>query len=134
MQIESLKERNYVDVIYERENKLVCIYWKKKKMNSAEYRNVFTEVTEFALKNPIEKFLSDITHQGIVSPKDRKWFQEVAVPGAMAAGLKKAAVVYDGNIFKKYYLTNILSSTNKFNLPFKFFGNIEEAKKWLISN
>lgn len=45
-QVESLKKTDFVEVVYERDNKLVCIYWKKATMSSDEYRGVFTAVTD----------------------------------------------------------------------------------------
>jgi hypothetical protein len=54
------------------------------------------------------------------------------VPMAINAGLKRAAVITSGNAFKRYYVNMILSSVAKFNIPFKIFGDEQEAVDFLM--
>ena len=51
------------------------------------------------------------------------------IPKAIEAGLKRVGVVFDGNVFKKYYLNVILAATNKFGLPLKVFTDLETGFK-----
>lgn len=103
------------------------------KCTSDEYRSTFIKLLEIQKENKLTRYLSDITKQHVVSPEDRKWFETVAMPQAVQQGLKVAAVVFDGNVFKKYYLNVILAATNKFGLPLKVFTDLEEAIAWLAS-
>ncbi len=117
--------------IYEPENLCVKIYWRGKQ-NSKQYRSTLQKALDLADEHKFAYYLSDIREQRLVSPEDRKWFQEIAMPQAIKKGLEKAAVVFSGNIFKKYYLNNIFDASKKFGLPLKFFSNEEEAEKWLF--
>ena len=76
--------------------------------------------------------MSDITNQGIVGPDDRKWFEEVAVPGAVKSGVIKVGIIFDGNVFKQYYINNIMLRFKKMTVPMKFFRSMDAAVEWLL--
>ncbi len=116
--------------MYDSENEIGIIIWRKR-CSSEEYRQSFTLLLEHQKKKGSPKFLSDIRHQSIVSPSDRKWFQEYALPEAQKNGLRKAAVITDANPFKNYYMNMILRATKKFNLPIRLFSSEETAVAWL---
>jgi len=118
---------------YFEEDKLVQITWKKvPKLSLEDYQMVIIKGLEFQEQHPekVHNYLSDIREQGILSPEYRKWFQDVAVPRTVKNGLKMGAVLFDGNVFQKYYLNNILNFTKTFGIKFKFFGKREEAIEW----
>jgi len=127
-------DATYAKVTFDQDLKLVTITWDGT-VTTEQYRNVFITTLEYqALNNAvIENFLSDIRNQGIVSPENRKWFEQVAIPRSIEQGLQRAGVVFVANVFKKYYLNLILSATNKFKLPLRFFNTVEEAETWFKS-
>ena len=55
------------------------------------------------------------------------------IPKAIGVGLKQAGVIFDGKIFKKYYLNMIIKATNKFGLSLKIFNSEEENREWFKS-
>ena len=120
-----------LDIFYYPELKIMHYYWKKRTLGE-EYRNLFLKGLELAKLNPTSFFISDICNQGIVAPDDRKWFENVAIPGAIEAGLKRAAVVFDGNTFKMYYLNMLLQTFLKKDVPMKFFKENGLAVEWLL--
>ncbi len=98
-----------------------------------EYQKPFLALIDLAKKGTVvTRFMSDIRNQGVVSPESRKWFEKEMVPAAIANGLKRAAVISGSNAFKTYYINLILSSVNKFNLPFKIFNDEEKAIEFLL--
>lgn len=123
-------DEEYAIVSYLSSTKFGKIIWKRKP-DSEEYRCAFQTLLKYSQKQPVNIFLSDTSKQGIISPDDRKWFETEMLPAAVQSGLKKAAVVFDGNIFKKYYLNLIISATNKFGMPLKLFLTEEDALLWL---
>ncbi len=128
---ETLLKEKFAEAYYEPDTKLVVIIWGKK-CTSQEYRFAFRTLLDHYKKAEMHFYLSDIRNQPIVSPADRKWFETVAMPESIENGLLKAAVVFKGNPFKKYYINLILKATNKFNLPLKLFLNLDDAKQWLF--
>jgi hypothetical protein len=131
MEEKVLMDEAYAQVTYHPELKIGKILWKKKP-EIEEYKLPFIKLLDYGKTNQIDSFLSDIRNQGVVSPDNRKWFENEALPQAInECKLKRAAVVFDGNIFKQYYLNMILSVTNKFKLPLKTFNSEEKAYEWI---
>ncbi len=120
---------------YDQEHHLVQVNWKKvKTISFQEYQDIFNSCTNLMAqkKGQITNYMSDIRMQGVVSPEYRKWFQDVVIPSAVSSGLKKSAVIFDGNVFQKYYLNNIMNFTKKYGLQFKFFSSRDEAIEWMM--
>jgi len=125
-------DTKYAHVTYNPALKIGKVEWKAK-ASSEEYQKAIISLINYAEKNhPVLYYLTDITKQSVVSPEDRKWFENIMVPKAMGMGLKKAAVIFDGNVFKKYYINMIIQVTGKLGLPLKMFNKEEDAIQWLI--
>ncbi len=124
-------EKDYATVTYNPVLKIGKVEWKAK-ATSEEYQGAIISLIEYAEKHPVYYYLSDITKQSVVSPEDRKWFENIMVPKAIGLGLKKAGVVFDGSVFKKYYINMILQVTNKLGLPLKLFNKEEDAVQWFL--
>lgn len=88
---------------------------------------------ECAKLNKTHYFISDIQKQGVVGPEDRKWFEAVAIPTAIELGLAKAAIIFDGNVFKMYYINMLLNHFTNKGVPMKFFKDLKGAEKWILN-
>jgi hypothetical protein len=130
--METIFENDCAALIFEKELKLLTIKWKDKKLTMSEYQQPFKIALDFMAKNRVENYISDIRDQGIIAPDFRKWLQEVAMPEAAKAGLKRVVGVANVNVFKQYYINNVFNSAKKFGMPFKMFNTPEEAKKWFL--
>lgn len=130
--METIFENDCAALIFEKELKLLTIKWKDKKLTLSEYQQPFKIALEYMTKNRVENYISDIRDQGIIAPDFRKWLQEVAMPEAAKAGLKRVVGVANVNVFKQYYINNVFNSAKKFGMPFKMFNTPEEAKKWFL--
>ncbi|MBI9066601.1 MAG: STAS/SEC14 domain-containing protein [Salinivirgaceae bacterium] len=125
-------DTNYALVTYDEENKLAMIEWKAK-CTIEEYQGAFLKLIDLQKTKPITRYISDIRKQSILSPSDRKWFEDEALPMAVKQGLKAAAVVFDGNSFKKYYINIVIKTINKFGFPVKVFNDLQAAKDWVMT-
>jgi hypothetical protein len=125
-------EASYAKVTYDVQKRLLILIWNGNPMKD-EYKKPFLAMQDFGRKYPVDSMLTDITKQGVVSPENRKWFENEMVPKAVEAGLKQAAIVTDGNAFKLYYLNIILSAVGKFPMTTKLFNDRQEAFTWLDS-
>ena len=128
--VKILLDNNYAEISHDDSVYLGKIVWKGA-VTAIEYKNTFMVLLDYATSHRTDFFLSDTTNQGVIGTENRKWFEEYAVPEAIKRGLKRAAVVMTANVFKKYYVNMILSSTKRFNLPIKAFSTQEEALIWL---
>jgi hypothetical protein len=124
-------EENYALVTYNPVLKIGKVEWKAK-ASSEEYQKAIVSLIEYAEKHLVKFYLADISKQSVVSPDDRKWFENIMVPKAIGMGLEKAAVIFDGNVFKKYYVNMIIQVTGKLGLPLKMFDKEEQAVQWFL--
>lgn len=131
--METVFESEYARLTYEEDLKLLTITWANKKVTFEEYQKPFSEAIDFMAKKRVDSYISDIRNQGIISPDYRKWLQEIAMPRAANAGLKRVIGVANVNVFKQYYINHVFQSAKKFGIPFKMFNTIEEAKEWIKS-
>lgn len=134
MEEKVILNENYVRITYRQNIKTVKVVWVGS-FSKDQYQHAVEAALDFQLKEkfPVDNYLSDILKQGIVNPESRKWFEQVAMPRAVKQGLKRAAIIFDGNVFKKYYINLILQATNAYKLPLKFFSTEEDALKWFQS-
>jgi len=125
---------SYVRITYHPDLKMVKVVWNGS-FSMEQYQSALEFTLNYQQKESlvIDNYLSNIVKQGIVNPSNRKWFEQVALPRATKQGLKRAAVVFDGNIFKKYYLNLILQTSKIYKLPLKFFSSENEAIIWFQS-
>jgi hypothetical protein len=122
----------YATVTYFPEKRSMILIWNGSP-NTEEYKKPFLTMIEFGRKFPVDGMLSDISNQGVINPDNRKWFEKEMMPLAVAAGLKRGAIVTNGNAFKLYYINLILSTVNKFPIQTKLFNKRQEAIAWLDS-
>lgn len=125
---------SYVRITYHLDLKMVMLVWNGT-FSMEQYQSALEFALDYQQKESlvIDNFLSNIMKQGVVNPSNRKWFEQVALPRAVKQGIKRAAVVFDGNIFKKYYLNLILQTSKVYKLPLKFFSSENEAINWFQS-
>lgn len=127
--MQELQSTHYADILYDEEMHCLQVIWKPD-MNDDNYKDVFNYCISFSKDHHVDFFLSDIRDQKIISPETRKWFETDAMPRAVATGLKYGAIIFSGNVFKKYYANHILARSKNFSLPIKFFTSFDDAYKW----
>ena len=127
-----IKEAPQAVISYFADKSIGKIDWKGS-CTSQQYRDTFSYLLEQQGKLGLIRYLSDIREQAVISIDDRKWFETVALPKAIEQGLKAAAVVFNGNVFKKYYFNVIMQSSKKYGLPIKLFNDEQSAQDWLMT-
>ncbi len=134
MAITILHENDYSKVYFDTDLNAGIIDWKDKKLSSEEYRSAFNKLLEYTKdKNIFVNYLADTRLQSVISPEDRKWFQNNIIPEAITHGLKRGAVIISGNAFKKFYMNMIIKGSKMFPIEIKMFDNQDKAKAWLKS-
>ncbi len=124
-------DKNYALVSYNAAQKLGQIIWKREP-DAAEYKTAYLTLLNFASAETVHYFLSDIREQGGALPNERKWFEQELLPAVNKTGLKKAAVVFDGSLSRKYYINILIAAGKKFGIPIKVFCHYQKALEWLL--
>lgn len=130
--VKNIFQAEYATVTYNTEKRMLVLIWHGSP-TSEEYKKPFNCMLEFGRTNPVDSMLSDISKQGVIGPENRKWFEQDVMPRAAQEGLKRGAIVTNGNAFKLYYINLILSAINKFPIATKLFNNQSDAFAWLES-
>lgn len=128
--MENVFSAPYAHVTFNARKKQLLLIWDGNP-SAEEYKKPFMAMINFGKTTAVDSMISDISKQGIISPDNRKWFEKEMMPQAVAAGLKRAAIVTSGNVFKLYYINIILAAVNKFPMAVKLFNKQEEAMAWL---
>ncbi len=126
---------DYAHAFAEPEKDRFMVVWKKKIVISFDlYQTVYNTILDYHKINKHKFFIADLRDQGVMQPTHRKWFQEYVLPTAAKNGLKKGAVIFDGNVFKKYFMNHIMDTGKKFGVPIIFVGSVAEAEKYFNSS
>lgn len=127
-------EDEYAIVYYWPDKKIIENKWKKEAiLNEATYHKPFIKAIEFAKKNTVYYFISDVRLEGVVPYKEKKWFKEFTIHAAIEKNVKLAAVISNYNIFKTYYVNAIIKFGNNMGFPIKIFNKYSKALKWIES-
>lgn len=128
MQETVVLHESYVDMKYVHEYGMFHIKWNGN-VSLKEYKHVFNTGFDFIHSNniPFNIYLSDIRNQRVATPEIRGWLEAHAIPEAMKKGLKLGIVIFDGTVFKKYFLNLIMFTFQRYRVPFKFVNSYEEA-------
>lgn len=128
--METIFNEHNATVAYEKDLNAIRVIWKTQN-TSAEYRKTLTAALDGIKKYKAAHYLGDVNKQGVVSPNDRKWFQDNIIPEAVKNGLKRAAMVLPEDIFKKYYLNQVKNTTDTLKLDMRYFPSMKQAEDWL---
>lgn len=125
-----IDDENLIAVYYP-DIQLMQFNWRQRTVGDP-YRKAFMDAVEFSKKHKCKYFLSDIRLQGVVGPDDRQWFETTALHAAIAEGLERVGIVFDGNVFKIHYINMILKRATNRGIPMKFFKETNKAVEWLM--
>jgi hypothetical protein len=111
----------------------VELIWKKD-ITSEEFRQVYLKGLDFASKNKVFFFLSDIRNEGLVSLDDVKWLTREVIAKANNIGIKKIALVNEDDlIFSSIYAESLKKKIENYSIQVNVFSDISSARNWLLS-
>lgn len=84
----------------------------------------------FEEKNPVTKFLVDISDSAVIKGEDTSWAAQNAIPRAIQNGLKYYGFVLPKSVFAEISLKNFREQLHQPSLEIGIFKSIEEAKAW----
>ncbi len=129
---EIIFDKDFAVIKLDKELSLMELEWKRI-ISSSEYREGFRCVLENIENNSIARIITDSRKQGIIAPEDRIWLETEMIPKAIKGGLRYIATVMSENVFKKYYLNQIVKQSTKSGIEMELFDNYNNAKNWILS-
>lgn len=99
--------------------------------NSAEYRAALLKGIQAVKDHSAAAYLSDARKVKVIVEDDQKWVKETWLPLAIAAGLKRIAVVTAASGLGKATLEDMLGMGDEIGLRSRNFDSIAAAMKWI---
>ena len=121
-----------VDLTYSKSDLLVELIWKQN-TSSEEFRALYTFAVNFATKNKVKYFLSDMRNEGLISLEDVKWLTSEVISKAQDFGIKKIALVNEDDIiFSTIYAESVKKKLEKSAINVQIFNDTASARAWLL--
>ena len=123
----------WLSIIWDRD--LTCVYAKFKAFaNSAEFRAGVMRILD-AIKDKQAPFLiSDNRKLEGVALEDQLWIRDTWVPQAVAAGIKRIAVVLASQGLGKIASEDIISQFEETTFVTRTFESLPDAMKWVAGD
>jgi hypothetical protein len=77
------------------------------------------------------KLLGDIRNFVLIGAEDQTWLNEVWIPRAMHAGLRKIALVQPTFYFNRVAVESVAKKMDRERVEVGFFNTQDEARAWL---
>jgi hypothetical protein len=115
---------------YDAEVPCVTMIWKGY-ATSAAFREGNAQVLAEITSRKASKLLGDVTDFVLIGAEDQAWLNEVWIPRAMHAGLRKVALVQPSFYFNRVAIDSVAQKLDPDRVELGFFDNRDAAKEWL---
>ena len=99
--------------------------------NSSEYRAALMTALEAIENKRARAYMGDTRKVKVIVPKDQVWINEVWVPLAVAAGLKRWALVTAASGLGKGNVEDAVRLVHDRGLLMHTFDSVDAARRWL---
>lgn len=120
-------------LLFDKQNKLIVLKWKKL-ANSDEYRELFSNLVEFARKNKVLYFLSDLREEGHVPVEDLRWLEKEVLDEAAGLGIVKVAMITEESLFSTIYAETIKRKLKDQPIQVQLFTEYATAQAWILND
>jgi hypothetical protein len=112
-----------------------CVYAEFKSFaNSAEFRSGTMEILDAIRERHADSLISDNRRLELVTTEDQLWIRDTWVPLAVAAGLKRIAVVVAPHGLGKYASQEIINRFPTMVFVTRTFDSLDESIKWVTGD
>lgn len=99
--------------------------------NSTEFAALLNAGVQALTEHYGSRWLADCRRQRVLQPADQEWGDRVWLPRAVAAGLKRFAVVLPASGLATMNLKDREAKLRGEGLDVGYFATVEEAREWL---
>ncbi|MEA2643294.1 MAG: hypothetical protein QOG08_320 [Chloroflexota bacterium] len=122
----------YLSIRWRAVPKILYAEWKGF-ATSAEFRAALLTGVRAIKERHVVGYVSDARKAKVVVPEDEKWGREVWLPEAVAAGLKRMAIVTAASGLAKAAFDSAATAIDAHGLSMRTFSTIEAATVWAQS-
>ena len=132
MDDETFLDQPYISIRWRAVPKILYAEWKGF-ATSEEFRNALLTGVRAIRARHVVGYVSDARKAKVVLPEDEKWGREVWLPQAVAAGLKRMAVVTAPTGLAKSSFERAATQIDSHGLSMRTFESVEAATVWAQS-
>jgi hypothetical protein len=99
--------------------------------DSTEFTTLLNAGVQALTDHHGSRWLADCRRQRVLKPADQEWGDKVWLPRAVAAGLKRFAVVLPTSGLAAMNLKDHENTLRKTGLDVGYFATVEDARQWL---
>ena len=118
-------------VRWDPEAELVLVEWEGW-ANSAEFAQLLDAEVRALQQHQGSRLLADCRRQKVIKPEDQTLADKAWLPRALAAGLKRFAVVLPTSVLAEMNIRDALGRIPGTALHVEYFSTMEEAQAWLL--
>jgi hypothetical protein len=118
-------------VTWDEEGQLVLVEWEGW-ANSSEFSALLEAEIQALRMHRCSRVLADCRRQKVLNPADQDRANLEWLPRALAAGLKRFAVVVPSSVLAEVNIKDSLGKVPAHALDVAYFATTEEARHWLI--
>lgn len=100
---------------------------------STEFRSALLLGLRAIREHHVRGYVSDARKAKVVTPEDRKWVAEVWLPGAVAAGLQRMAMVTPEAGLGKSIVEEIVKDIDQHGISMRKFDSVTTATMWALT-
>jgi hypothetical protein len=100
--------------------------------DSTEFTTLLNAGVQALTDHHGSRWLADCRRQRVLKPADQEWGDKVWLPRAVAAGLKRFAIVLPNSGLASMNLKDREGTLRKTGLDVGYFATVEDAKQWLV--
>jgi hypothetical protein len=119
-------------VKWDRAARTVLVEWEGW-ADTKEFTTLLTAGVQALTDHHGSRWLADCRRQRVLKPSDQEWGDTVWLPQALAAGLKRFAVVLPSSILATMNLKDKEGIMRTQGLDVEYFATVEEAREWLAA-
>jgi hypothetical protein len=124
------KAPGVASVRWDEEAQLVHVEWDGW-ADSTEFAALLDAELQALKQHRGSRLLADCRRQRVLNPKDQERANREWLPRALAAGLKRFAIVVPESVVADMNLRDSLEKASAANLEVEYFATVEEAREWL---
>jgi hypothetical protein len=117
-------------VRWDQETRFVLVEWEGW-ANSAEFAELLDAEVRALQQHHGSRLLADCRRQKVIKPEDQALADKEWLPRALAAGLKRFAVVLPTSVLAEMNIRDALGRIPDAAMQVAYFATIEDAKAWL---
>jgi hypothetical protein len=122
----------YISIRWRSTPKLLYAEWKGF-ATSAEFRSALLTGVRAMRERHVVSYVSDGRKAKVMLPEDEKWAREVWLPQAVAAGLKRMAVVTAPTGISKMAYEDAAHAMDSHGLSMRTFDSVADATTWALT-